>query len=88
MKLAFFDTKSYDVPGFDRYALPAGIEIKYYEPNLNRDTVSLANGFDAVCVFVNDTVDAVVVDRLYEMGVRSEERRVGKECRSRWSPYH
>ena len=23
-----------------------------------------------------------------EMGGRSEERRVGKECRSRWSPYH
>ena len=23
-----------------------------------------------------------------EFGVRSEERRVGKECRSRWSPYH
>ena len=22
------------------------------------------------------------------MGMRSEERRVGKECRSRWSPYH
>ena len=22
------------------------------------------------------------------LGVRSEERRVGKECRSRWSPYH
>ena len=21
-------------------------------------------------------------------GIRSEERRVGKECRSRWSPYH
>ena len=21
-------------------------------------------------------------------GLRSEERRVGKECRSRWSPYH
>ena len=26
---------------------------------------------------------AAVID-----GVRSEERRVGKECRSRWSPYH
>src|SRR2546425_13031690 len=25
---------------------------------------------------------------LAETGVRSEERRVGKECRSRWSPYH
>ena len=24
----------------------------------------------------------------YAMSVRSEERRVGKECRSRWSPYH
>src|SRR2546426_11670111 len=23
-----------------------------------------------------------------ELGQRSEERRVGKECRSRWSPYH
>src|SRR3712207_7074579 len=23
-----------------------------------------------------------------ESGARSEERRVGKECRSRWSPYH
>ena len=71
MKLAFFDAKTYDVPGFDRYAAPAGIEIKYYEPNLNRDTVSLANGFDAVCVFVNDTVDAVVVEKLYEMGVKA-----------------
>lgn len=71
MKLAFFDAKTYDVPGFDRYAAPAGIEIKYYEPNLNRDTVSLANGFDAVCVFVNDAVDAVVVEKLYEMGVKA-----------------
>ena len=24
----------------------------------------------------------------YEISKRSEERRVGKECRSRWSPYH
>src|SRR5258708_39402022 len=42
-------------------------------------------------------VDAVVGDELgkrlpwgpeYELVQRSEERRVGKECRSRWSPYH
>src|SRR5574340_1741328 len=32
---------------------------------------------------------AVAVLRLAETGAdRSEERRVGKECRSRWSPYH
>ena len=71
MKLAFFDTKSYDVPGFDRYAAPAGIEIKYFEPNLNIDTVSLAAGFDAVCVFVNDSITAEVVEKLYEMGVKT-----------------
>ena len=40
MKLAFFDTKSYDIPGFDRYGIPAGVEIKYFEPNLNRDTAA------------------------------------------------
>ena len=28
------------------------------------------------------------IDRLKQSGIRSEERRVGKECRSRWSPYH
>lgn len=70
MRLAFFDAKSYDMPGFDRYAPAAGIDIKYYEPNLNEDTVSLAAGFDAVCVFVNDTVNATVVNRLYNMGVK------------------
>ena len=29
-----------------------------------------------------------VVDALKPFAPRSEERRVGKECRSRWSPYH
>ena len=71
MKLAFFDTKSYDIPGFDRYSIPAGVEIKYFEANLNRDTAALAAGFDAVCVFVNDTVDAVVVDKLCQLGVKA-----------------
>lgn len=70
MKLAFFDTKSYDIPGFDRYALPAGIEVKYFEPNLNEDTVSLAAGYDAVCVFVNDIVNAAVVTQLHKLGVK------------------
>ena len=70
MKVAFFDTKPYDVPGFDHYAAAADLEIKYFETRLNADTVSLASGFDAVCVFVNDTVDSAVVEKLYEMGVK------------------
>lgn len=70
MKLAFFDTKPYDIPGFDRYAPEYGIEIKYFDANLNRDTVSLARGFDAVCIFVNDSADAFVVETLWELGVK------------------
>ena len=31
---------------------------------------------------------AADVSEIYNIAVRSEERRVGKECRSRWSPYH
>ena len=71
MKLAFFDAKPYDKPAFDRYAADAGIKIKYYETKLNEDTVELATGADAVCVFVNDTVDREVIDRLYELGVKT-----------------
>ena len=29
-----------------------------------------------------------LVEEAVRSGIRSEERRVGKECRSRWSPYH
>ena len=71
MKIAFFDTKPYDKPSFDRFGAENGIKFKYFETKLNEDTVSLAEGFDGVCVFVNDNVNAAVIDRLYEMGVRA-----------------
>lgn len=71
MKLAFFDTKSYDIPSFEKYAEGNDLEIKFYETGLDADTVSLAQGFDAVCVFVNDTVDAEVVEKLYSYGVKA-----------------
>ena len=70
MKFAFFDTKPYDRPAFERYGEEKGIKFKFYETKLTEDTVSLANGYDGVCVFVNDTVNAAVIDRLCEMGVR------------------
>ncbi len=70
MKIAFFDTKPYDKPAFDKYAGEKGIKIKYYETKLNEDTVELAKGSDAVCVFVNDTVNKDVIDRLVELGVK------------------
>ncbi len=70
MKIAFFDTKPYDRPSFDRYGREYGVKFKYFETKLNEDTVELAQGFDGVCAFVNDTVSAPVIDRLQDMGVR------------------
>ncbi len=71
MKLAFFDAKPYDIPGFDRCAKDTDLEIKYFETHLNEDTVSLATGYDAVCVFVNDVVNENVVNKLHELGVKA-----------------
>ena len=70
MKIAFFDAKPYDKPSFDQYGEANGVRFKYFETKLNEDTVDLAQGCDGVCVFVNDTVDAPVIDRLEQLGVR------------------
>lgn len=70
MKIAFFDTKPYDKPSFDKYGQEYGVKFKYFEAKLNEDTVGLAQGYDGVCAFVNDTVNPAVIDRLYEMGVK------------------
>ena len=70
MEFAFFDAKSYDRPSFEKYGKEAGITFKFYETKLNEDTAKLATGCDGVCVFVNDTVDAAVIDRLCDAGVK------------------
>ena len=75
MRIAFFDAKPYDKPSFDRYGQEQGITFKYFEAKLNEDTVDLAHGFDGVCAFVNDTVNAAVIDRLVEMGITTVAMR-------------
>ncbi len=70
MKIAFFDTKPYDRPSFEKYGQQHGIKFKFFETKLNEDTVDLAYGYDGVCAFVNDTIDSAVIDRLSEMNVR------------------
>ena len=70
MKIAFFDTKPYDKQSFEKISEEYGVKFKYFETKLNEDTANLAQGFDGVCVFVNDTVNAAVIDRLCELGVK------------------
>ena len=40
------------------------------------------------CYNIEEVADQKVKTAFFKVGQRSEERRVGKECRSRWSPYH
>ncbi len=69
-KFAFFDTKPYDRPMFEKYGAEAGVSFKFFETKLTEDTVELATGCDGVCVFVNDTVNAAVIDALIDRGVK------------------
>ena len=70
MKFAFFDTKPYDISSFEKYTDKSPLSFKYYETKLTEDTVQLAKGYDGVCIFVNDTVNAAVIDKLHEYGIR------------------
>ncbi|MEP7108733.1 MAG: 2-hydroxyacid dehydrogenase [Ferruginibacter sp.] len=67
MKIAFFSTKSYDREFFDRQLTKH--EIIYFEARLNQQTVNLATGCTAVCVFVNDKLNATVFSELKKAGV-------------------
>lgn len=70
IKVAFYDTKEYDKPSFERYGGLHDMQFRFLETKLNEDTVDLARGCDVVCVFVNDTVNAAVIEKLYEYGVK------------------
>src|SRR2546426_8840182 len=63
--------------------LRAGAELRAAHWRLQRDA-----GLDLVPVNDFSLYDRVLDTCAMVGAVRSEERRVGKECRSRWSPYH
>lgn len=58
------------MPGFEKYTKDTDITVKYFETHLNEDTVSLAAGYDCVCVFVNDVLNAKVIGKLHAQGVK------------------
>lgn len=68
MKVAMFSTKPYDQESFAR--ANSNHELHFLEARLDENTVALAAGYPAICVFVNDDLSAPVLDVLYEHGVR------------------
>lgn len=70
MKLAIFSTKKWVKDSFSQN-IPSDIEVKFFKPILNENTVKLAEGFDAVCVFVNDVINKNVINRLADFKIKT-----------------
>lgn len=71
MKIAFYGTKPYDKIWFEPMGKEYGFDIHFIEASCNQETVFMAKGYDAICIFVNDYVDAGMIDALYEMNVKA-----------------
>jgi D-lactate dehydrogenase len=71
MKVGVFSTKSYDKEYLDRANEGNQHELIYFESRLREKTVRLAESFDAICVFVNDSLTGEVIERLAKYGIRA-----------------
>lgn len=78
MKVIVFSAQPYDQGFLDEALALAGdsgdrapIELIYQQATLSAQTVVLAQGADAICVFVNDQLDAQVLERLAALHVRA-----------------
>ena len=70
MKIAVFSAKRYDREFLSAANAGAGHHLRYFDAPLDLESVALAAGHDAVCIFVNDTADAPVIEALASGGTR------------------
>lgn len=68
MRVAVFSAKPYDRLFLDRANEEYQHDLVFFDTRLSQATVALANGFPAVCVFVNDQLDALVLRTLAQGG--------------------
>ena len=68
--VAVYDTKPYDRDYLGPAAKAVGFNCRFHEFRLNADSAALAQGADAVCMFVNDQADRPTLERLAAAGVR------------------
>lgn len=69
MKILFFNTKKYDEEYFSMANQTGQHELIFIEPRLSDSTVRLAEGYSAICVFVNDDLSRNVLTELSKYGV-------------------
>ncbi|ERP30826.1 2-hydroxyacid dehydrogenase [Chitinivibrio alkaliphilus] len=69
-RVAFFDTKQYDRAFFSTAEGFEEFEFFFFETKLTEESARLTAGFDAVCAFVNDTIDTAVIDILHTNKIR------------------
>jgi D-lactate dehydrogenase len=70
MRVGMYSTKPYDAAAFRRASAGTAHEFVELEERLRPATVPLADGMPAICVFVNDVLDAPVLGALADIGVR------------------
>ena len=71
MKILFYDAATYDVESFEKELTHfPDIEIIYHEVDISPKTVSLAQGCDAICAFVNSDLSAPVLEKLAEINIK------------------
>jgi len=70
MKVVFYNTKQYDKNYFNAANKNGQHELVFLEVKLSFETAQLTQGAEVVCVFVNDAVDADIIARLSEQGVK------------------
>ncbi|MDE7047718.1 2-hydroxyacid dehydrogenase [Parablautia intestinalis] len=71
MKIAFYGTKPYDKIWFEPMGKEYGFDVHFIEAACSRETIFMAKGHDAICIFVNDYVDEEMINALYEMKVKA-----------------
>lgn len=70
VKVAFFDSKPYDIEVFKNLNSSYGFDVRFYKNHLNCENVVLAQGYDVVCVFVNDSLSEDIINLLYSYGIK------------------
>lgn len=70
INVAFFSAKNYDELSFNRFIDSEQLTFHFHDFRLTRKTAQMAQGCAVVCAFVNDELDAKVLQTLYQGGTR------------------